>query len=202
MSLEGLADAVHAMLQHEGLQTCIMIGHSMGGYITLAFAEKYGHLLQGFGLFESSAFADTDEKISTRRKGIAFIQEHGAYNFLKTSIPNLYSPATKQDNPALIEQQLQTGQRFSNEALIAYYEAMIQRLDRTEVLRRSTVPVLFVLGKHDTAVPLQAGLVQCHLPQIAYIHVLEHSGHMGMVEEPERSNTILSQYLSETFGLL
>ena len=202
MSLEGLADAVHFILQQEGIETCILIGHSMGGYITLAFAEKYGHLLKGFGLFESAAFADTEEKIATRRKGIAFINEHGAYNFLKTAIPNLYSPATKQSNPSLIEQQLEAGRNFSNEALVAYYEAMIRRPDRTEVLRRSTVPVLFVLGRHDTAVPLETGIAQCHLPQIAYIHVLDNSGHMGMVEEPERSNTILSEYLSETFGLL
>lgn len=202
MSMEGLADAVHALLQQEGIERCIVIGHSMGGYITLAFVEKYSHLLQGFGLFESSAFADNDEKINTRKKGIAFIQQHGTYNFLKTSIPNLYSPATKQQNPALLEQQIENGRSFSKEALVAYYEAMIKRPDRTEVLRRSNVPVFFALGRHDTAVPLESGLAQCHLPQIAYIHVLEHSGHMGMVEEPERSNTILSQYLSETFGLL
>jgi pimeloyl-ACP methyl ester carboxylesterase len=202
MSMEGLADAVFFLLQQEGITNCILIGHSMGGYITLAFAEKYGAMLTGFGLFHSSAYADTEEKIATRKKGIAFIKEHGAHNFLKTAIPNLYSPATKENAPALIEQQIEAVHYFSAEALVAYYEAMIQRPDRTAVLRNSAVPVLFVIGRWDTAVPLQSGLEQCYLPQKTYIHVLDQSGHMGMVEEPEKSNAILHQYLSETFGLL
>ncbi len=62
--------------------------------------------------------------------------------------------------------------------------------------------MLFILGKWDTAVPLQAGLEQSYLPQRAYIHVLDASGHMGMVEEPERSNAILQQYVSETLELI
>lgn len=202
MSLESLAGAVYFLLQHEGIEKCILIGHSMGGYIALAFAEKYPTVLNGLGLFHSSAYADTEEKIATRKKGIAFIKEHGAYNFLKTTIPNLYSPATKAANPALIEQQTDAVRYFSAETLIAYYEAMIKRPDRTAVLQNSTVPVLFILGKWDTAVPPDVGLKQCYLPQIAYIHVLERSGHIGMAEEPEQSRAILHQYLSETVGLL
>src|SRR5215203_965710 len=127
MSMEELAEAVHFLLQQEGIENCVLIGHSMGGYIALAFAEKYGAMLKGFGLFHSSAFADDAEKIATRKKGITFIQEHGAFNFLKTSVPNLYSPATKQAAPALIEQQVQAAHSFSAEALVAYYEAMIKR---------------------------------------------------------------------------
>lgn len=202
MSMEGLADAVYFILQREGVTECILIGHSMGGYVTLAFAEKYEPALKGFGLFHSSAFADDAEKIATRKKGIAFIREHGAFNFLKTSIPNLYSPATKQSAPALIEQQVQAAQDFSAEALVAYSEAMIRRPDRTAILKKAKVPVLFILGKWDTAVPFKTGLAQCYLPQLAYIHVLDRSGHMGMVEEPGASAAILNHYVSETFGLL
>lgn len=202
MSMDGLADAVYFILQQEGIKNCVLIGHSMGGYVALAFAEKYGSALNGIGLFHSSAYADTADKIETRNKGVAFITEHGAPNFLKTSIPNLYSPATKENAPALIAQQIESGRSFSKEALIAYSQAMIQRPDRTGVLRSVAVPVLFVLGKWDTAVPLETGLAQCHLPQIAYIHVLHNSGHMGMQEEPEKSTAILNQYISETIGLL
>jgi pimeloyl-ACP methyl ester carboxylesterase len=199
MSMEGLAGAVHAIIKAEGLQNCVLIGHSMGGYIALAFAEKYPGLLKGFGLFHSTAYADTEEKKETRRKGIAFIKEHGAYPFLKTAIPNLYSPATKERHPALIEEQLQAMKDFSGDALCAYYEAMMQRPDRTGMLRHSSVPVLFVLGKWDTTVPLADGLAQCRLPKIAYIDVLQESGHMGMAEERERSNDVLNRYLSDLY---
>jgi len=80
--------------------------------------------------------------------------------------------------------------------------SMIQRPDRTEILKQTALPVLFIMGKHDTAVPLEDGLKQCHLPNQSYVHILEQSGHMGMIEEPEISNQILSQYLKATSNKL
>jgi pimeloyl-ACP methyl ester carboxylesterase len=73
---------------------------------------------------------------------------------------------------------------------------MIHRPDRTAVLKESAVPVLFVMGRHDVAVPLQDGLKQCHLPQLSYIHILENAGHMGMIEEKEAANRILTQFVN------
>jgi pimeloyl-ACP methyl ester carboxylesterase len=173
-----------------------LIGHSMGGYVTLAFAENYPEALAAFGLFHSTAFADSEEKKDTRRKGIAFIQQYGGTEFLKASTPNLYAPATREKAPQLIEQHLGSSRNFSGAALVSYYEAMIRRPDRTGVLRNSKVPVLFVLGRYDVAVPLEDGLKLCHLPQLSYIHLLDNSGHMGMVEEPDLSNNILSQFMT------
>ncbi|MFZ4058002.1 MAG: alpha/beta fold hydrolase, partial [Ferruginibacter sp.] len=63
-------------------ETISLIGHSMGGYITLAFAEKFGAVLNKFGLFHSSSFADSDEKKANRKKAIQFIQENGSAAFL------------------------------------------------------------------------------------------------------------------------
>lgn len=207
MSMEGMADALKFMLEQEcpGHQNggdllmprtgIILIGHSMGGYITLAFAEKFPGLLNGFGLFHSTAYADSEEKIQTRRKGMDFINKNGAFEFLKTAIPNLYSPFTRENYPSLIEEQIQASHNFSNAALVNYYESMIRRPNRVEILKNSRVPVLFILGKSDTAVPLKDGLEQCYLPSLSYIDVLERSGHMGMIEEKEKANNILLKYL-------
>src|SRR5688500_8385113 len=81
MSIEGMAAAVNAVLEAEEVKQCVMIGHSMGGYITLAFAEQFKRVLKGFGLFHSTAFVDSDEKKETRQKGIEFIGKHGAQAF-------------------------------------------------------------------------------------------------------------------------
>jgi pimeloyl-ACP methyl ester carboxylesterase len=174
-----------------------LIGHSMGGYITLAFAEKYPQLLNSFSLFHSSAFADTDEKITARKKGISFIKKNGTEAFLKTSIPNLFSEETKKDKPELIEQLFNIAKDISAEALIQYYEAMMKRPDRVSVLQSFKKPILFMIGKNDTAVPLQSSLEQCHIPAISTIHILQHSGHQGMWEEPELSNSFLLNFLNE-----
>ena len=200
MSMEGLAEAMKALAENEWNgkeeKRCILVGHSMGGYIALAFAEKYPEALHAFGFFHSTAYADGEEKKATRLKGIEFVERNGAFEFLKTITPNLYAPATKEKRPELIEEHLTSTRNFSGESLVQYYKAMMQRPDRTNVLRNSQVPVLFVMGKYDNAVPLEDVLKQCHLPQLSYIHLLENSGHTGMKEEAETSNKILSQFMS------
>jgi len=194
-SLEDMAEVLHQIIHEEDIDHCVMIGHSMGGYITLAFAEMYWNHLTAFGLFHSSAYADSNEKITTRQKGIEFINEHGAFAFLKTATPNLFSPLTKAENPELIDKQINSLDNFSPAALVSYYEAMISRTDRTAILLQATVPVLFIIGKYDNAVPPEDSLQQCHLPEKSYIHMLNRSGHMGMLEEPQQSNQILEKFL-------
>lgn len=198
VSMEHLAESVYFLLQSENIFSCSMIGHSMGGYVTLAFVEKYPSLLNGFGLFHSTAYADSEEKKETRRKSISFIREHGPDEFLKTTIPNLYSVNVNEQNKALIQQHLKQTSYFTAASLIAYYEAMILRPDRTDVLKQNKLPILFVLGRGDNIVPLHQGLQQSHLPETAYVHVLEQSGHMGMQEEPGKSNRILKNFLLKT----
>lgn len=171
-----------------------LIGHSMGGYITLAFAQKYPELLNAFGLFHSSAFADDEAKKAIRRKGIQFIEKNGPEAFLKTSIPNLFSENTKENRTQLITGLLEIGKHILPQALVQYYEAMILRPDRTSVLESFSKPVLFIIGKNDNAVPLNASLQQCHLPAISTIHILQNSGHMGMWEEEKLSSTYLKEF--------
>jgi len=195
MSIEGLADCLLAILDNEKIQKCILIGHSMGGYVALAFAEKHQNRLNGLGLFHSTAFADTDAKKDIRRKGIAFIEEHGAFSFLRTSNPNLFSPLSKEKQKELIEEQVQHGAFFTDAALIRYYESMFRRPDRSNLLKTTTLPVLFIMGRFDNAVPIQDSLQQCYLPALSFVYILEESGHMGMLEQSMEANDILMNYL-------
>jgi pimeloyl-ACP methyl ester carboxylesterase len=194
--MEELAAAILALIDAAAIDKCILIGHSMGGYAALAFAERWPDRLLGLGLFHSSAFADTEEKIAARRKGIEFIRANSAQAFLKTSIPNLYSPETREERPALIEKHISEATDFAADALIGYYEGMIARPDRTHVLKEAKIPVLFVLGRHDNAVSLTDGLTQCHLPGCALVHLLEDAGHMGMRECSGQANHHLINYIS------
>jgi pimeloyl-ACP methyl ester carboxylesterase len=191
--IKALADEIIFKDDHESQFS--LIGHSMGGYITLAFAEKYPELLNSFGLFHSSAFADSDEKKETRKKGIEFITRNGAAAFIKTLAPNLFCEKSKKENPELVARLIEIGQSISPEALIQYYRAMMARPDRTSVLKTFEKPVLLIAGKSDTVVPLEASLEQFKMPLISSVHILQSSGHVGMWEEPETSNRILKNFL-------
>ncbi len=172
-----------------------MVGHSMGGYITLAFADKYPEYLSSFCLFHSSAFADSEEKKEVRLKAIEFIKANGSYSFLKTSTPALFTKSFVENFPSLVDELIDEGKNIRPEALIQYYEAMIGRPDRTDLLKTFQNPILFLIGEHDLAVPLQASLQQCYLPTQSHVHILSNSAHIGMWEEPDKSNTILLKFL-------
>ena len=195
-NIDTYAEIIKIILDVELIDKCIMIGHSMGGYVTLAFAQKYPQYLKGFGLFHSSAFADSEEKIIARKKSIEFIKNNDAFSFLKISIPGLFMGQTD-SNPSdpYIERLIEKGKAFTSEALIQYYEAMIIRPDRTNVLKNFSKPILFIIGEYDNAVPLQSSLQQSYLPIQSHIHILKQSAHMGMLEETEKANTILHGFL-------
>ncbi len=197
MSMEGMAKVLHSIIHEENIDECTVIGHSMGGYITLALVEKYWNHVNAFGLFHSSVYADNEEKKATRKKGIDFIKQHGGFEFLKTAVPNLFSPDTKLQTPNLITEFISSLEYFSSDALVVYYEAMMKRSDRTNVLKNTKNPVLFIAGEYDNAIPLNDVLKQCHLPEKSYIHILKKSGHMGMMEEPEIANRVLLEFLNE-----
>ena len=195
MSLEGMAEVIKILLDAEKISSASLIGHSMGGYISLAFAEKYPGYLHGLGLFHSTAYPDTEEKKATRRKAIELIKEKGAYQFLKTSTPNLFSAISKEKIANKIEELIEKTNNFSSQALVSYYEAMMRRPDRTTILKNLKIPMLFIAGKYDNAIPLNDSLKLCHLPELSYFHILAQSGHMGMIEETEKSKAILNNYL-------
>ncbi len=198
MSIEGMCTLVKAIIDNELTTTderATVLGHSMGGYITLALAEKYPALLDGFGLIHSSAFADDDTKKTTRAKAIEFIATNGAYTFLKTSIPGLFSESWSAAHQDEIDMLVERSKQFTSEALTKYYQAMIDRPDRTAVLSNFSRAILFIIGAHDKAVPFEQSLRQTPLLQLGYIHILRNSAHMGMWEETDKMNAAILAFL-------
>lgn len=193
--IKALANEVIFKNQEDNQDQFSLIGHSMGGYITASFAEKFPELLSSFGFFHSSAFADSDEKKETRKKGIEFITRHGSEGFIKTLASNLFCEKSKTEKPELAQQLIELGLPISPEALIQYYRAMMARPDRTLALKTFERPVLLVAGKFDSVIPMEASLEQFKMPSISSVHILQNSGHMGMWEETALSNSILKDFL-------
>lgn len=199
-TIDAYASAINALLQHLSINQTIMLGHSMGGYITLAFAEAYPEQLLGWGLIHSTAFADSEEKKLNRQRGIELMQQYGAYAFLRNTIPNLFAESFKKQEPEVLDQLIESAKAFTAEACCAYNKAMQLRPDRTQALSGSKTPVLFVLGTEDVAAPLNDLLQQVHLPPTAYIHILEHVGHMGMLEATDTVNKHIASFAADIFS--
>ncbi len=197
-TIDDYATSVNALLSNESMEKCILLGHSMGGYINLAFAEKYAEKLKAFGFVHSTAFADNDEKKASREKAIQMMEEYGVFPFLKNTTPNLFSENYKKQHSQKVSDLIEQGKNFSTEAMVQYYTAMMNRPDRTEVLAKSKVPVLFIIGSEDKAAPLEDLLKQVSLPEITHIHIMKGVGHMSMWEEAEQLNNYLLEFIKNT----
>lgn len=202
MSIEGMAELINEIVNIElqkfplqWAEGACLIGHSMGGYISLAFAEKYPEKLTAFGLVHSSAFADSEEKKANRLKAIEFVKKNGSYEFLKATIVALFTEQWYNNNRNQADALIEKSKKFSDEAIIQYYQAMINRPDRTSVLKNFNKPILFIIGEHDNAVPFQQSLQQCYLPGQSHVHILRNSAHMGMWEETALLNRFLLDFL-------
>lgn len=196
ISIDDYAEVLVAILMEENINQCIMIGHSMGGYITLAFAEKYPEKLSKFGSVHSSAIADSIEKKANRLKGIELMENYGAAPFLKNTIPNLFSQKFKTEHPEMVALLIDASQQFSTPACQQYYRAMMNRPDRTSVLKSNPLPILFVIGTEDVAAPLNDLLPQISLPTHPVVHILEGVGHMGMWEATAQLNQFILDFIT------
>ncbi|MBX2926338.1 MAG: alpha/beta hydrolase [Saprospiraceae bacterium] len=193
-TIEAYADAVHAVVESLDLQQIILIGHSMGGYTALAFAEKHPSLLLGLGMFHSSPYADSAEKKEARRRSIQFVEEQGHVIFVKQLLPVLFSENFARSNSYAVDRLVHAASSYPAAGIIGGLEAMIQRPDRTSILSEAAYPVLFIIGEEDRAIPAEQSLSQTHLPAVASVHVLEKVGHMGMIEAQKKTQRIVREF--------
>lgn len=183
-SMQSMADDVYRLLKEEKISSCVMIGHSMGGYVTLAFAKKYGEMLNGFGLLHSTANADSDERKQKRDQAIRVIEEKGSDMYVENFIPPLFAPSFK--NSKVINDLITQGKKTSVKGLTQALSAMKTREESISFLQETTIPVLFCAGKYDSIIPEFDMLHQASLCRQSEIIYLDQSGHMGYIEEAKK----------------
>ncbi len=184
-TMEFLADTVVAGIRALGIEHCTLVGHSMGGYVALACCERHPALLDGLVLLSSTPNADTPEKSENRRREIALILA-GKKELLSRTAPAAgFAEENRRRLRDYIEDLTEQVLITEDEGIVALLNGMISRKDRNEMLHNTSVPQLFLLGRKDNYIPIDAAekLVAAH-PQ-ARVVWLEHSGHMGFIEEPE-----------------
>jgi len=196
-SMEYMADKVYELLEHYGIRSCTMIGHSLGGYVTLAFAERYVEVLEGIGMFHSTAYADSEERRDARDRSYAFIQKRGVSSFVEMFVPPLFQVLHRKRLATEIRETVEQGASSSLKGVLATILAMRDRHDRSTLLSQLTIPVLYIIGKHDSSVPYDKSLEQVKLLQHPDVHIIEDCGHMGMIEQPEETLGIVRGFLEK-----
>jgi pimeloyl-ACP methyl ester carboxylesterase len=182
--IEAMAEDVRLLLDALEIDQAVLYGHSLGGYITLAFAELYPERLRGFGLIHSTAYPDSDEAKENRLKAMATIREQGIRPYVDGLVPRLFAPAHVESMREAVETAAEIGYGTDPDGAIATLGAMRERPDRRHVLRDARVPVLLVAGEEDRIVPV-ANVHAVEGPHITAVR-LAGCGHMGMFEVPRQ----------------
>ena len=200
-TMEFMATEVKQVTDSLNIEAFHLLGHSMGGYATLAFTEKFPEVLKSITLFFSSYFADDDEKKEQRQKSLRIIKE-AFPAYVNAGVPNLFNPNEKDFLEGKIEHAKKIALSTNNDGVLAAVKGMIERTDKTSVLDQFEGKILVIAGKHDNAV--KTDLVINSLPDKTNIksYVLD-CGHNGHWEKPsicaEIINTELLHHLPKNF---
>ncbi len=195
-TMDKMADDLARLLDHLELPKVVMFGHSLGGYVTLAFAEKYADKLTGFSLVHSTAYPDDEKGKENRLKGMESIRENGMEPFIKALVPKLFAPdhvTTMQDAVQLARQ---IGLATDPQGAIRTLEGMRDRPDRNHVLRNAQIPILLVAGENDQIIPKEKTF-SVDAPHVRQ-ELIPSAGHMGMLEAPEALVPIIRQFATAT----
>ena len=195
-TMEFMAAAVRELIDSTGLNKVFLTGHSLGGYVTLAFADLYPELLSGYSLFHSQPFPDTPETIEKRMKEIALVEQGNKAMFYPESITKMYASASLDKFSEAVQRSKEIASKLSDEGIIADLNGMIARASRLSVMENGKIPFLWILGASDNYVPCEAMQKRVNLPPNARLVVLSKSGHLGFIEEEELTIKTLSDFIS------
>ncbi len=180
-TMEDYASDIAALLDHLRIQKTAIAGHSMGGYVALAFARLFPEHVRGLGLVSSQAAADSEERKQGRYKSAAEVADKGIGSVVETMAPKFTSI------PDLQTFARESMERQQPAAYIGALKAMAERVDSTALLSSFHFPVVLIHGDSDQLIPVdRAREVKEVLPE-AYFVEISGAGHMPMMEAKEKT---------------
>lgn len=197
-TMELMADAVKAVLKSLHLRKVVLAGHSMGGYVALAFAEKFAEHTKGICLMHSTPKQDTAQKKADRKRAIEIVK-HNSVHYISEVIDTLFAPGNEKRFKSEIEKLKAIGKNTSAQGIINALEGMMIRPDRTNVIVNSNFPVFFIIGRKDRILNADDLLKISRGCSRASVCILENAGHLGFVEGKQEVIVRLMRFARRCF---
>ena len=193
-TMEDQADMVHHLLHELKIRKAVLIGHSMGGYVALAFAELYPDNVKGIVLQNSTSRADSDERKANRDRAIIAVKQNYSA-FIRMSIANLFSEDNRERLADIIEEVKLEALKTPLQGIVAALEGMKIRKDREVILHFAPYPIQLILGKKDPVLNYEENLEQIEGTQVKLTTF--EDGHMSHFENQTELLAVLSGFLKK-----
>ena len=197
-TMELMAECIKAVMDSLSLKKYILVGHSMGGYVTLAFAELFPKQPAGFCLFHSTAMPDSEARKGDRDKAIDFVKKYPA-RYIKEVVPKYFATHKRKPLQKTISRLVKSMSKTKKEGIVAALLGMKKRPNRELTLKHTSVPVLFIIGKHDSVLAWENILLLTSLPKKSFSLILEDAGHMGLYESPSETLEAIDKFAGYCF---
>jgi len=194
-TMEFIADTLEEVLDKQRIGRCFVVGHSMGGYAALAFADRYPDRVQGLLLFHSTPEADSEEKKDSRKREIELIRSGKKELIAKLFAPKGFAEENRRrlnDRIGQLEEMIQIA---DDDGIVALLNGMMRRRDMNDRLRELGLPTLLVFGRHDESIPVESAERIAAAHPEAEIAWLDRSGHMGFIEEPDAAAELVRSFI-------
>ncbi len=194
--MDDYADAIAGWAKSAGVEKIVLAGHSMGGYIAFAFVRKFPEMLEKLILVATRPGADTEAAREGRYKTAQSVEEKGAVAAAEGMFPRVFAPSTYEQDKEIAEWVHAMMLRQGKRGVIDSLHAMVGRPDSTPDMARIKVPTLIISGGEDQIIPaVEAEKMHAGIEGSVHV-VIENTGHLPMVEEPEAFNTALREFLT------
>ena len=193
-SMEVFAETINAVLKHLRIRKCILIGHSLGGYVALAFAEKNPQKVKGLCLMNSTSNEDDDERITLRLRANKMIQNNFT-NMVRMSFANLFGEKSKTLHKDEMETSLKEALQTPIQGYIAAQEGMIIRTNRNNILTENSFKKLIIIGEKDPVLNFEMSLAEAKKTTSEF--VVFPNGHMSHIENKEELIEILKGFIKK-----
>lgn len=190
-SMENNAEIVKAVLSHLRIRKVIFVGHSMGGYVALAFADLFPQKMKGLVLLNSTSFEDSAERKKNRARAVKAVKSDYE-TFIRLSIANLFSPDNRERLSDAIEKVKKQALQTPLQGIIASLEGMKIRKERVFVLQTANYPKLLILGKKDGVLNYEDNLNQIENTDTQLVSFRD--GHMSHIENKDELKTVLLNF--------
>ena len=191
-SMEENAEIVNAILSHLRIRKAVFIGHSMGGYVALAFAELHINKVKGLVLLNSTALEDSVERKINRDRAIKAVKQN-YINFVRISIANLFSENNRDRLENEIENVKLEALKTPLQGIVASLEGMKIRKDRQFILKETDFPKLLILGEKDGVLLYKDNASQIEATNTELISFPD--GHMSHIENKEELEKVIASFL-------